>query len=227
MKFKTLLIDLDGTLIGAHTFWLHLFFTFHFVKALRGHQFSILKSLKTLHLMKLSMRLKSHQKNGVPNWTKAVNFFSQLSGKSLSESHSILSSTSLICFQQSRVTLFSKPEAIEFINWAKNHFELVLATNPLWPLKAVHFRLLVAEIPPDNFQFITHAENMSASKPHVEYYEELQSLRGLEPSSCLMIGNDERKDGPAREIGIEVFIIKKDSDFLKLKHLLQNSKETA
>lgn len=225
MKIKTLLIDLDGTLLGAHSFWLNIFFTFHFVNSLRKQGFSVYNALRTLHLLKLSMRSKSHQKNGVLNWSKAVNFFSQLSGKSLLDSEKILTSTSMFCFQKSQTTLFPKSEAKEFVGWAKNHYRLILATNPLWPLDVVLFRLAIAEIHQDNFEFITHAGNMSASKPHIEYYEELQSLKELEAKSCIMIGNDEKKDGPAREIGIEVFIIDKSSDFSKLRAHLEKNHE--
>ena len=195
MKLKTLLIDLDGTLLGAHSFWLSLFFTFNFVNSLRKHGFSVLEAASILHKLQLSMRQKSHQKNGVINWTKAVTFFSQLSGKSLEDSKKILTSTSLLCFQKSRATLYSQPEAKEFVAWAKNHYRLILATNPLWPLEVVLYRLAIAEIAENNFEFITHAGNMSASKPHVEYYQELQLMKDLKAESCLMIGNDEKKDG--------------------------------
>ncbi|MDD4976113.1 MAG: HAD family hydrolase [Bacteriovorax sp.] len=221
MKLKTLLIDLDGTILGAHSFWLSIFFTFNFVNSLRKHGFPVLEAIRILHKLKLAMRQPSHQKNGIINWTKAVTFFSQLSGKSFEDSKKILTSTSLICFQKSRATLYAQTEAKEFIAWAKNHYRLILATNPLWPLEVVLYRLSIAEIHEDNFEFITHAGNMSASKPHVEYYQELQSMKDLAAGSCLMIGNDEKKDGPAREIGVEVFIIERSSDFIKLRTRLE------
>lgn len=172
------------------------------------------------------MREKEHQKNGITNWEKAVAFFSQLSGRSLADSKRILTETSMKCFVKSQPTLFAMPEAINFIAWAKNHYRLILATNPLWPLDVVHFRLSVAQIHQSNFEFITHAEVMSSSKPHVEYYEELKQMKDLDPAACLMIGNDEKKDGPARLIGTEVFIIHQASDFLKLKTLLEKDMAT-
>lgn len=218
---KTLLIDLDGTLLGTHTVRLNLAFTYHFIQSLRAHQIPAIKAAKILHQLKLSMREIGHQNNGVVNWVKAVNFFSQLSGKSLKDSEHILTSTALMCFQKSKSTLFAKPDALEFIAWAKNHYQLILATNPLWPLEVVLYRLGIAEISPDHFSFITHAENMSASKPHVEYYRELQAMRELEASTCLMIGNDHKKDGPASELGIEVWIIDNQTTFSDLKKRLQ------
>lgn len=221
MKFKTLLIDLDGTLLGAHTIRLNFYFTYYFIKALHQYDFSIIKAAKVLHKLKLSMRQKSHQRNNVVNWEKAIEFFSQLSGKSLEDSRIILTKTAMICFQKSRPTLYPMNEAKDFILWAKKHYTLILATNPLWPLDVVLYRLSIAEITQDNFEFITHAEVMSSSKPHVEYYQELQSMKNLEANSCLMIGNDEKKDGPAREIGVEVFIIENPLDFITLRKKLE------
>lgn len=227
MKFKTLLIDLDGTILGTHSSRLNILFTFNFVKCLRQYGFSTIKSLKVLHLLKLSMREPTHQKNGVLNWTKATNFFSQLSGRSFDESESILTKTARICFEKSSSALYAKSHAIDFILWAKNHYNLILATNPLWPLDVVTYRLGIAKIHESEFEFITHAGNMSSSKPHIDYYQELQALRNLSPESCLMIGNDEKKDGPARKIGIEVFLINQDEDFLALRQLLENDQERA
>jgi FMN phosphatase YigB (HAD superfamily) len=221
MKIKTLLIDLDGTLLGAHSTSLNFYFTYYFVKSLRKYGFSVFQSLRLLHKLKLSMRESSHQMNGIINWDKAVAFFSQLSGKNLTEAREILTTTSMECFKKSSPTIFPIPEAIEFINWAKNHFRLILATNPLWPLDVVHYRLSVAEIHESNFEFITHAGIMSSSKPYVEYYKELKQMKELIPESCLMIGNDEKKDGPARLIGTEVFIIKSAADFKVLRAKLE------
>ena len=223
MKYKTLLIDLDGTILGTHPILLQILFIFHFISCLREHRFPWWRGLAILHRLKHSMRETTHQKNGTFNWIKATVYFSQLSGRSLEESEKILTETSLKVFERARASLFAVHEAKEFIAWAKERYQLILATNPLWPLEVVLFRMGIAEIKHEHFEFITHAGNMSAIKPHLGYYQELQTLKTLDPSTCLMIGNDEVKDGPARQIGIDVFIIKKPSDFLKLKNILEKA----
>lgn len=225
MKTKTLLIDLDGTLLGAHPLRLRLFFIFNFVSSLRKLGFSIWQSLRILHQLKLSVRDPKHQKNGVTNWEKSINFFSQLSNLSAIESLSILNQTSMQCFVNSRNALYPMEEAKNFIEWAKNHYQLILATNPLWPLEVVEYRLKIAEIDKENFQFITHANNMSSCKPHVEYYKELHEKLNLNTNNCLMIGNDHKKDGPASSIGIDVVIIENPSDFITLQAKLQKERE--
>lgn len=210
---KTLLIDLDGTLLGANTLKLHLSFAYHFVRYLHSQGIPLIQSMIILQKMKNQLNDIRHQNNNISNLEKSVHFFSIASSFSKEKSEQILRSASLNCFQKSRATLFSIPQAISFVEWAKGRYNLVLATNPLWPESVVHYRLGVANISPDNFSFITHAENMSSCKPYVQYYQELQKKLQLNTSECLMIGNSERKDGPAREIGSQVFLIKRFSDF--------------
>lgn len=220
-QITTLLIDLDGTLLGAHTKRLHWYFITAFVRSLKQLGFNVIKSLSILHKLKLSMRGPVHQMNGISNWDKATAYFSQLAGLSESESRQKLNEMSLQCFMHARPSLYALKDAQEFVQWAKKHYRLILATNPLWPAAAVEYRLGIAGIDPSNFEFITHAENMSSCKPNVQYYHELKLKLQLVPNECLMIGNDEKKDGPAREIGVEVIIIKSQSDFKKLRERLE------
>lgn len=218
---KMLLIDLDGTLLGAHPKRLHWYFITAFVRALKKSGFGFFKSLSILHHLKLSVRNSDHQMNGVVNWDKAVVFFSQLTGLSEEDSREQLTKISMQCFVHAAPSLYAMKEAQEFMAWAKSHYRLVLATNPLWPYAVVEYRLSIAGISPSEFEFITHAENMSSCKPNVHYYQELKSKLILNPEECLMIGNDEKKDGPAREIGVEVVIINNPSDFIKLRKNLE------
>lgn len=218
---KTLLIDLDGTLLGAHPKRLHWYFIVAFVRSLKKLGFSWPRALSILHRLKLAVRSPSHQMNGVPNWDKSVVFFSQLTGLSEEESREKLTSISMQCFVHAKPSLYAMKEAQHFVEWAKNHYRLVLATNPMWPAAVVDYRLAIAEISPAEFSFITHAENMSSCKPNVQYYHELKKKLNLIPEECLMIGNDEKKDGPARELGIEVVIISSPSDFIRLRQKLE------
>jgi len=222
MMKTTLLIDLDGTLLGAHSRRLHWYFITAFVGELKNLGFGILKSLAILHKLKISVRDSSHQMNGIPNWEKSIVFFSQLTDLSPAQSRIHLTEMSMKCFVHARPSLYELKEAQDFILWAKDHYRLILATNPMWPSAVVDYRLKIAGIAPSEFEFITHAENMSSCKPNVQYYSELKNKLNLRPEECFMIGNDEKKDGPARDIGIDVFIIKSPADFRVLKKKLES-----
>lgn len=223
MKYQYLLLDLDGTLLGSRSHKLNLKFIVQFVRSLRAQGFTLFKALQILHFQKKKMLDLSHQKNGVLNIRKSVQFFSELSGLPESQAKQVLFATARQCFQSARSAFYPIPEALDFLEWASSRYKLILATNPMWPLDIVQYRLELAGIPAETFEFITHAENMSACKPHVQYYQELLELRGLTASECIMIGNDEYKDGPAAAVGVEVFILKQHSDFSLLRQKLEKS----
>jgi FMN phosphatase YigB (HAD superfamily) len=86
-------------------------------------------------------------------------------------------------------------------------YRIILATNPVFPLGAIKVRLEGAGFSLSDFSFITHSENMSRTKPRVEYYSELILKAKLDPLRCIMVGNDPIKDLPAHEVGMKTFLV--------------------
>ena len=84
---------------------------------------------------------------------------------------------------------------------------VILATNPLYPRMATEQRAEWAGCPASLFDEITSFENSSYAKPSLDYYKELLATHGLEPSSCLMIGNDVGDDMVAARLGMKVFLL--------------------
>ena len=55
---------------------------------------------------------------------------------------------------------------------------------------------------------MTHYENSCYCKPNPEYYHEILKRLGLDPSKCLMIGNDVQEDvEAAKAAGLEAFLV--------------------
>jgi FMN phosphatase YigB (HAD superfamily) len=86
-------------------------------------------------------------------------------------------------------------------------YRVVLATNPVWPLDAVQTRLRAGGLLDFTFDFISHSEVMTCCKPDARYYRQLLERLQAQGEECLMIGNDPRKDLPAKEAGIRTFLI--------------------
>ena len=86
-------------------------------------------------------------------------------------------------------------------------YRVVLATNPVWPLDAVQTRLHAGGLDGFTFDFISHSEVMTRCKPDPHYYRELLERLRVRGEECLMIGNDPRKDLPAKDAGIGTFLI--------------------
>ncbi len=90
-------------------------------------------------------------------------------------------------------------------------YDLVVATNPLFPKTAILNRIEWAGLDKDDFIFITNFEDMHFCKPNIHFYKEILNNIDKNPTNCLMVGNDVREDMIAKEIGIKTYLI---NDFI-------------
>lgn len=96
----------------------------------------------------------------------------------------------------------------ECIDILKNKgYQLVIATNPIFPETATEERIAWAGINSEDFSLITTYENSCYSKPNTEYYKFLLKMLDKDPEDCLMVGNDVHEDMCARNVGIDVFLM--------------------
>ncbi len=96
----------------------------------------------------------------------------------------------------------------EIVEAAKEKdFNMIVATNPLFPRNAITARLEWIDLNPDDFQYITSYEHMHYCKPNVNYYREILDKTNLKPEDCVMVGNDMRDDMVAKKLGIKTFLI--------------------
>ncbi|MBO8129623.1 MAG: HAD family hydrolase [Peptococcaceae bacterium] len=91
-------------------------------------------------------------------------------------------------------------------------FELVIATNAVFPEIAINERLRWAGIENIPYRLVTYYEHMHFCKPNIGYYQEILDKIGAQPEECLMIGNDPDEDLIAGKLGIETFWVTDDVD---------------
>jgi FMN phosphatase YigB (HAD superfamily) len=107
------------------------------------------------------------------------------------------------------------PEAARLVEWAfEQGHRVVIATNPLFPLKAVHHRMRWAGLPPEKYSFnlVTSYENMHFTKENVAYYPEVLAQLGWPDDPAVMVGDDiEREVIPTRAAGLPVYWVRKTS----------------
>lgn len=96
-------------------------------------------------------------------------------------------------------------EAVKVLK--KKGYTMAVATNPLFPLKAVLHRIEWAELNPDDFNYISSYEQNHYCKPHPEFYQEVLDSLGKQPHQCMMVGNDVRDDLAASGLGIKTYLI--------------------
>jgi len=86
-------------------------------------------------------------------------------------------------------------------------YRLVLATNPLFPAVATQSRIRWAGMNAADFDLVTTYENSSFCKPNVKYYEEILGKLNADPGECLMVGNDVGEDMIAQKLGMRTFLL--------------------
>ena len=85
--------------------------------------------------------------------------------------------------------------------------QVVIATNPLFPARAIEHRLAWARIDDLPFALVTTYENMHTCKPNPAYYAEIADRIRVASGECLMVGNDVMRDiVPAQQIGMHTFL---------------------
>lgn len=108
------------------------------------------------------------------------------------------------------------PSAQRLIAFAMDkQYEIVIATNPLFPFTAIEQRLEWAGLPIDQYPFsiITSYETFHFVKPKMEYIAEILAKLGRNPHEAVMIGNDLMLDlPPAAELGTPAFHVAETSN---------------
>jgi FMN phosphatase YigB (HAD superfamily) len=104
-----------------------------------------------------------------------------------------------------------RPEAIQIIDFAfENAYPVVIATNPVFPRRAILHRLDWAGVPAEkyHYQLVTSYETFHFAKPNPAYYAEILAQLGWPERPALMIGNSLEDDIiPASQIGIPGFFL--------------------
>ena len=107
-----------------------------------------------------------------------------------------------------------RPEAASMITKViEQGHQVVIATNPLFPRKAILHRLRWAGLDPDliPFSLITSYEGFHFAKPNPAYFAEIVAQSGYPNQPAVMVGNSLQDDlVPADQLGMPVFWVTPD-----------------
>lgn len=84
---------------------------------------------------------------------------------------------------------------------------VAVATNPIFPLRAIEHRIAWAGLDDVPFDLVTSFENMTATKPHAAYYRQIAGLLGVDTRECLMVGDDPVLDLAAADVGMLTYYV--------------------
>jgi FMN phosphatase YigB (HAD superfamily) len=85
-------------------------------------------------------------------------------------------------------------------------YRVVIATDPLFPRKAIYHRIRWAGLEPERFELISSFESFHFTKSHPAYYAEILGRLGWPNGPVLMVGNDAERDlAPAQKLGLAAY----------------------
>jgi phosphoglycolate phosphatase-like HAD superfamily hydrolase len=130
-----------------------------------------------------------------------------------------------------------RPAAIEMVEWAfAQGWEVAIATDPLFPRKAILHRLRWAGLAPEKYPFklVSDFETFHFAKASVAYYPEFLAHMRWADTPLLMVGDSlERDVQPSQQAGLPVFWLKTNEqaavpgllqgNFADLKQLLERT----
>ena len=206
MKFQAVLFDLDGTLLPMD-----------FDEFTRGYFSLLAKTVAPLGYEKSKMigsmwqGVAAMTKNEGPRTNSEVfwEVFSAFEGAECYDHIPLFDAVYGKEFHGAKALTQPTPKAKEALLAARACAErVVLATNPIFPEIAVRSRLAWAGLSAEDFDYLTHYENSTSSKPNPRYYLEIAEKLGLDPSRCLMVGNNADEDIiPAKAAGFSTFLL--------------------
>lgn len=111
-------------------------------------------------------------------------------------------------FGKAKAAVVNQPLVRESVALLKvKGYQLVIATNPIFPEQAILRRIEWAGFSPENFSYISSYEHNHYCKPQIQFYQEVLTDIGKKPEECMMVGNDVGEDLIAGKLGIETFLI--------------------
>lgn len=220
MKPIVLLFDLDQTLLGSNNRPLRFNFVWRVLKILGAEWVSPRRALQFLD------ELKREVESGSPELTNAERSYLVVNrhfpNMSPDETRNWMHQFIHQVFEGLLPHFFpirAGETLVQDLLKKKTH-RLVLATNPVWPKEVVEMRMSRGALKCQDFEWVTHAENMHYTKKSTHYYQEILDHLKVKPEECLMIGDSEIKDGIARQVGIPVFLIENEQSFGLLRQQL-------
>lgn len=203
-NIKTIIFDLDGTLLPMDT-----------DKFMALYSQSIAESFKDFEephdLFKKIMTSVHHTvstPNEISNEKKFFSYFETLVNEPISVYYDHFITFYEGPFQTVQASTYPSEEIIESIKILKDkNYNLVIATNPIFPMVANKKRIQWAGLDFKDFSYVTSFEENTACKPHIEFYQEVLNKINHHPEHILMVGNDAQEDLAIQKLGAKTFIV--------------------
>ncbi len=201
---RAILFDLDGTLLDSN---MDVFLP-HYFKMLSARVAHIAPPDEFVsRLMQASNAMADNDGRATNEEVFAAAFY-PLAGHSRQELEPIFLDFYANDFPSLRQYTRRKPQARQVVQQAFDlGFDVVIATNPLFPATAIEQRMAWAGVADFPYRLVTTYENSRACKPNPLYFEHILETIGCHAETCLVVG-DEDVDMVAAHLGCATFHIR-------------------
>ena len=190
--YKAILFDMDGTLLSVdHNDFIKVYTT-ELMKVMLSVGSDVATLTKGFYAGVHAMRYNDGRRiNADAYWQE----FGRVVGGDIERYRSETDAFYTGAYHKVHDVVSINPDARRAVEAAKaKGMKVVVATSPLFPHIAQVTRLNWAGFEESEFEFVTHYESEIFCKPSPSYFISVCERLGLEPSECLMVGNDVSDD---------------------------------
>jgi FMN phosphatase YigB (HAD superfamily) len=216
----TILFDLDGTILGMDD----QLFVHHYFEGLGQAMSHLVDPQLTKKAVYRSFEVMINEIDHRTNEEKFLDSYYRLTGIDSVQLSELVMPYYQQHYEELKQYTWVVNEVVEAVRYLKAQgYQLILATNPVFPAVATHQRVKWTGLQSEDFLLVTTYENQYACKPRVEFYQDLLDKFQLSADKCWMIGNDAQEDMVAAELGIKTILLtdnlidRQTSDYQPLK----------
>jgi len=202
---NTILFDLDGTLLSMD---LEEFTSCYFglvEKCFKDSKYDPKLLVKTIYAGTSAMMKNTGSKTNEEIFWETFEEVSKISKQKIEHD---FEQFYLHDFQMIKDRVVINPAIVEAIEILKQKgYRMICSTNPLFPSIASHSRLKWSGVDPSAFDYVTTFEDFHYCKPNPQYFEEVLKKYNIDPTKCIMVGNDAQEDGAVQALQIPLYLI--------------------
>ncbi len=200
---RAILLDLDGTLLDNDMDQ----FLPHYFQRLGTWVRDIMPPQEFIdHLLRATQAMMANDGRATNEEVFAAAFY-PLAGHGRAEMERVFVDFYAHEFPRLRQHTRRRPDARPLVQEAlERGYDLVIATNPLFPATAIEQRMEWAGVAGFPYRLVTTYENSRACKPNLLYFKQVCTAIGRAPDECLMVGDD-AMDMVAARLGCATFFV--------------------
>lgn len=200
----TLLFDLDGTLLAVDTYQLMRSYYKGIKQTFEG--FICPQTIRSCICTSYKEMLENS--GVITNQEALLNSLEKFLEDKLEQYKAVLEDFYCTGFKKNQRLVRKVPEMIDSIKILKEKcYQMVIVTNPIYPINAVISRLQWAGLNPDDFSYISSCEHNHFCKPSLQLFLEIARDIDKAPEQCILVGNDIQEDIIASQIGMKTYLV--------------------